>query len=632
MEVNSPLVQLALLESLKANEISDEIDLFLPFIAVILSNQEAMEVTPSTLQNELGSSFGFKPPISAIKVFLTRAKKRKLLHRENHVFIPNFEQINKWKNGYEQKRDDVSTSLDLLRKDFVTFAKDRFDKTLSPNDCDNLLEHFIYKNFVSVSDSTQYEKHEFKDEIKNTNHVTASFIGHIHKTKNSSLDHFSRIVKGMLLANYLCFADKVGKKKSYSSISVFLDTPIIVGLLGFSGEQKKNSLKEFIGLLKNVKIQINIFDRTLDEVEKLLSAWRDDLSKNNYKRFNTKTLELLRYLGYDSTRLDTDIKLLKSSIRQLGIEIKYGFKSKHQYQCDEVELEKAISRNFKESKDLEHDTVCISRIYNMREGNLIADLNQKFSVFVTTNTGLVHYANKFFEKEIPKRTIPLTVSEQWMTAMFWLKKPELFNDLPMDQVISSAYGLLYTDDRFWKSFLRKLENLERTKKITEDDLIQVRWDSDLLNLVHDVSVDVGENFSEEDVFEIVEAIKQKHIQEKEAEISKLQKAVDEKHQLLEKTNIRHKKVAKVASVIPSALIFILLSAAIMWVTLLTLPSEFFPKYVKSEYQFITVNGVALTIVILLNILGSFFGVNLLTIFRATNDFLYQKVYSFLSGP
>ena len=89
MEMNSPLLQLALLESLKANEITDEIDLFLPFIAVTLSSLGKLEVTPELLQNELGKSFGFKPPISAIKVFLTRARKRGLLHRENHVFIPN---------------------------------------------------------------------------------------------------------------------------------------------------------------------------------------------------------------------------------------------------------------------------------------------------------------------------------------------------------------------------------------------------------------------------------------------------------------------------------------------------------------------------------------------------------------
>lgn len=99
MEIRSPLIHLALLESLKANEISDEIDLFLPFIAVTLSELPGEEVTPAVLQEKFTQSFGITPPISAIQVFMTRAKKRKLLHRENHVFIPNSSQVDKWKNG-----------------------------------------------------------------------------------------------------------------------------------------------------------------------------------------------------------------------------------------------------------------------------------------------------------------------------------------------------------------------------------------------------------------------------------------------------------------------------------------------------------------------------------------------------
>ena len=213
MEIGSPLVQLALLESLKTNEISDEIDLFLPFIAVTLSDLDKLEITPEILQNELGNSFGFKPQISAIKVFITRAKKRKLLHRENNTYIPNIEIVNHWKNGYHEKKEDISVSLELLRRDFIEFSKNKFNKELSPKDCDILIEQFIYKNIASVSDATAFEKNELKEKLKNTDHVTASFISYIHKNKTSSLDHFSRIVKGMLLANYLCFADKIGTKK-----------------------------------------------------------------------------------------------------------------------------------------------------------------------------------------------------------------------------------------------------------------------------------------------------------------------------------------------------------------------------------------------------------------------------------
>ncbi|MBB1440281.1 hypothetical protein H5202_16685 [Shewanella sp. SG41-4] len=642
MEMNSPLLQLALLESLKANEVSDEIDLFLPFIAVTLSDLGKLEISPELLQEELGRSFGFKPPISAIQVFITRARKRGLLHKENHVFIPNIEEVDKWKNGYHDKKDDITASLEILRRDFIDFAITKFDKKLSAEECDLLIEQFINKNISSVTDNKRYEKNELREKIKNTDHVTASFISHIHKNKTASLEHFSRFVKGMLLANYLCFADKVAHKKSYKSMTVYLDTPLIVGLLGFNGLQKQKSLKEFILLLTNVGINIYVFDKTIDETERLLCAWRDDLERKDYKRFNTKTLELLRYLGYDAARLDTEIKLLNSSLEKLEIEVQYGFKQKKQYQCDEIALEKAISPNFKGSKNLEHDTICISRVYNMREGNLINDLSKKFTVFVTSNTGLVNHANRFFQDEIPKKVIPLIVSEQWMTTMFWLKSPDLFGSLPMDQLISSAYGLLFTDDKFWTSFVKKLEHLEKSGKITEDDLIQVRWDSDLLNMVHDVSVDVGEDFSDEDIFDIVETIKRKQIADKEqeiielnktknTEISTLQDSLNDKEDKLNKTQVIHRKIAKYVSVAPALVISITLAFGCVWVTLLALPNEIFPSQIKSEYQADSITLISIVIVFMLNLLGSIFGINLKTIYRGAQSFLFKKTYRFLQG-
>ncbi|KZY58916.1 hypothetical protein A3735_16665 [Oleiphilus sp. HI0061] len=641
MEINSPLIQLALLESLKANEIADEIDLFLPFIAVTLTDLGKLEVTAENLQVKLEESFGFKPPISAIQVFMARARKRGLLHKENHMFIPNMDMVEKWKNGYDDKKRDIGSSVALLRQDFKEFASNKFNKELNEEECDALIIKFISKNVSSVTQSIRFEINELNEKIKNTDHVTASFISHIHKNKTASLEHFSRFVKGMLLANYLCYADQVSPKKAYDTITAYLDTPIIVGLLGFSGEQKRKSLKEFISLLTNVGINVCIFDKTLDETERLLSAWRDDLKRKKYGRFNTKTLELLRYLGYDADRLDSEIKLLKSRISKEQINIQLGFKAKTQYQCDENALEEAISPIFKGSKNLEHDTVCISRVYNSREGLVIKDLNQAFTVFVTPNTSLVNSANKHFRNEIPKQAIPLVVSEQWMTAMFWLKKPDMFGSLPMDQVVASAYGLLYTDDRFWSSFIKKMETLEKHGDISEEDLIQVRWDSDLLNMVHDVSVDVGEDFSEEDVFEIVEKIKRKHIKEKDQEIdqlsseanqaiSKLNREIEKKAEKLDNTKSHLEKIAYGIATIPALLLSLSVVICVFWATYSTLPTDIFPN-VSPELRQHSATGIAFFVTLLFSFAGSIWGLNIISIFKMVREKAFIKTSKFLHG-
>lgn len=109
-----------------------------------------------------------------------------------------------------------------------------------------------------------------------------------------------------------------------------------------------------------------------------------------------------------------------------------------------------------------------------------------------------------------------------MTAMFWLKKPDIYAQLPQEQLLSTAYSLLYTDDRFWEAFINRLENLEKRGDITQDEFLQIRWDSDLLRLVHDVSVDVGEDFSEEDVFDVVNTIKRRHEEKHQSDMAELE--------------------------------------------------------------------------------------------------------------
>ncbi|UYB72572.1 hypothetical protein NBH81_08965 [Aeromonas veronii] len=642
MESNNPLVHLALLESLKDNKISDEIDLFLPFIAVILSEIAGDEITPHLLQDKFAQSFGVEPPISAIKVFITRAKKRKLLHRENNAYFQSSEQVEKWKNGFYEKKDDIETSLSILRNDFKYFANEHFGKVIEDYECDFLLNDFIGKNISSVTSVNAFEKNQLHSKIKNTDHVTASFISHIHKTKSSSLDHFSRIVKGMVLANYLCFADKVGSKKQYDSITVYLDTPIILGLLGFSGSQKKKSSSEFVSLLKKIGIKLRLFDKSLDEAQMLMGAWRDDLRKRNYNRFNSKTLELLKTQGYDAERLDTEIKLLKSTIENEGIKIETDFHTNQKYQCDEKALEAAISENFKHNKNLEHDTICISRVYNLREGHLISNLNQKMSIFVTPNTGLVNYANDFFRGEISPKHIPLVVSEQWMTTMFWLKGPDIFNSLPMDQIVASAYGLLYTDDRFWHSFICRLQQLEKRGGITEDEFTFVRWDSDLLGLIHYVSVDVGEDFSESDIFEIVEKIKEKHYLEKDVEIYEIQKSSGEKIKILQSEvaesksalDVTKRSVLRASNTSGACISFVLcliLVGCVFWTLYCTLPTDIVNNSIVHEYKrsFLTVAAIFITF--LFNLMAALFGCSIISVYKWIRKSISEWLYEALTG-
>ncbi len=653
LEIRSPLLHLALLETLKSDEIQDEIDLFLPFIAVTASEVGKQIINETDIQERLLQSFGFKPPMSAVKVLMTRAKNRGLLIKENHAFIPCHEKISEWKNGFEHKKEDVSISLNSLKREFITFTQDRFRKNITEDEAERLILRFIEINVSSVISERAYRLSELNDRIKNTDHLIASFISNIHRNQPILLEHFSRCVKGMLLANYLFYADKATNKKSYAGITIYLDSPIVLGLLGYSGKQTKEAYSDFLELLQSLQIGICIFDRTFDEIEGLLQAWKSDLIRKYYEKFNTKTLEWLRAEGYDSERLDTEIKLLDSSITRLGIQITQGFRAKKQFQCNEEALQTSISSRFNPNKDYEHDTICISRIHNLREGRIINNLNQNFSVFVTHNIPLQKLAYDFFKEELGRNSIPLVVSEQWMTAMFWLKRPDIYDNLPQEQLLSTAYSLLYTDDKFWNVFLERFEGLQKRGGISEDDFLRIRWDSDLLRVVHRVSVDVGDDFSEEDIFDVVATINKKHTEKHDAEIEVLRTEHQEKIDFimqeadkkvssadrekgetqikLDRLEQRVKKFSVVISKIVAWSITTLLVLALTFTGLKGIPEQIQPDFLKSDILQGSVVYITGILTLVLGLLGNAVGIDLAFFHKKISTTVERSLLHFIYG-
>ncbi len=642
MDINSPLLHLALLESLKANDITDDIDLFLPFIAVTISELGKLEIAPIDIQRSMEAGFGIKPPISAIHVILARAKKRGLITKKNGAFIPCGDIIEKWKNGFDSKKEDIAASIVILRKDLSDFAKERFSKEITIDECDALLVSFIETNISCVASHRSYTNANLAEKIKNTDHITASFISHIHKNKTESLDHFGRCVKGMLLANYLCYADKASQKSDYSSMTAYLDTPIVVALLGFSGSQRQKSVHELLDLLKSINVKICIFDKTLNEIESLLFAWKSDFKAKRFARFNTKTLELLRSLGYDEIRLDTEIKLLDSRVRSHGIDVKIGFNAKPKYQCDETALSGAILSAFPDKKEVSHDTVCVSRIHNMREGKTIGSLNDSFSVFVSPSNRLVRAANDFFVHEIPKKSVPLVVSEQWLTAMFWLKCASIFGSLPVDQIVASAYSLLYTDDKFWHGFVERLESLEKKHTISHEDYVLVRWDSDLLGMVHDISVDVGDDFSDDDVFEIVKKIKEKSTKDKDIEIKRIKDEsaeiidaeIEEKNRLLASYDFvlrRAEKIGCIIGYVAAGALSAFLIACLLLAAYSTVPLDIIPSVNNAGIKHTVPAAAAIIIAALFALIGRIRSITVTSIFNGVSAFIKNKVVKFIVG-
>lgn len=514
---NSPLENLSLLESLQGAKRADELDIYIPYIANVIDEMSSDIVDKNELQQRLNEKFNIITPMGAISSLLIRAKKQGLVFKSNKQFFIVKDKVNCLLSEVESKKSEINQSINLIVDEYLQYCKNEFNYTLSRKEAEDNVYKFIRVNISIFSDHISKAELNESGIEHNNGYRVASFIKHVNKNTKSLIPEITRIVKGTLLANYLTIVDKSSTKNKFENITIYLDTPILIGILGWDGDIRKKSLNEFIELLVSLNINIKIFEPTFRELNAIFNEWKTSLSNRRYQDFHEMTRQLMKSRGITPAQMSTEITLLERNLENNNIFIDKKFNLDVKYCCDEVKLDKFLKRaGFKKSIARAHDVQCISSVFNSRKGREIRTLNEKFSVFITTNTSIESITGRFFKKEISKESIPLVTSENWISTLLWLKEPNRFSNFPFDILLTDAYSTLSSDDIFWRNFLKRLDKLKISGGITEDDFNLVRYNNSLFGMVKHQTVVNEDDLDDDDVYHIVDKLKNQHMKDKES--------------------------------------------------------------------------------------------------------------------
>jgi len=333
--------------------------------------------------------------------------------------------------------------------------------------------------------------------------------------------------------------------------------------VGWDGPKRENSLKELIDLLIDLKVNIYVFDITLQEIKAVLNNWVRSLELKKYENLHEKTRQLFESRGTRSEHIETEIALLENNLNNLGISLVDNYNLNPKFCCDEAELEKFLTKVFKGNKSRAHDTQCVARVYNSREGGTVSSLNNTFSVFISSNKYLAEVTTRFFKNDIEPNSIQLVVSEKWLATFLWLKHPENFKNLPFDLLLTEAYSALNTDDRFWNAFLRRLKDLKAKGEITEQDFNSVRWNSSTFSMAQKASVLDGDEIPDEDIYEIVANVKAKEHKKINATVKLQENQIETLSGSIDNINTNIKNFFKPVSHVLA--LIVTLAYSILWV-------------------------------------------------------------------
>jgi hypothetical protein len=565
----------------------DYIDNFIPFLATLIVKKDYKEIKDNTKEikkfiSDFKEEFGLLIPYHPMMTILNRAKKRKIIKKQEHKFIPT-DKI--YKYDFSGKTEEQERKYGKIIKSFKKFAEDNYNKDFNDNELENILIKYL-KQYDLKMLFAAYGKSALPDVkiAKSNMFIFSKFVENINKEKPNIFQILLDISVGHMLVNIILYGSNIDNfsRPKLKQLNMYIDTRIIFRLLGIECEDFQKVYDELLVELKKQCVNLFVFRHTYNEVMVILNNSLHWLNNPSYD--GSKASIALRYFksqGYKESDVQIFINRIGDSIADYGIKlVDASTQEKYiEYQIDEIKLYNIINDTYNnnfwtvESIDKENtiqrDVKSISTIYTLRKGAKPENIKQAKHIFMTTNSGLA-FANKIFEREEYEKSfyIPTCVTDTFVGTLIWMRNPQKITEIKERELIANIYSALQPNEEFLKQFLSEVKKLREDDKITENDYIFLRDSQVASQMLMEETLGDPDSFSSKTPFEILERIKKegylKYIEEKNKHENTKQELEDEKKYKDEFLISWDRKSNKIANYFSYAILIIFIVLSVIY--------------------------------------------------------------------
>lgn len=365
-----------------------------------LINQVILELDGKNIHDELYRKLLKSYNIDVPRIFLEKILGSHYRYEQTKkCYIHNdFATYELAKHDSENKKIEFQTKNDLygtLFDDFAKYASDIYGIIINKEDCKTLFANYTFSNRSVLGDK--------KDE---KNFVFSQFIQLIYSGKQTDFrENITNIDKKKILLEDIAAANimlsKIIPNMDFNECNFYLDTPIILKLLGYWGKETYDLYQEIIRRLKDNKAKIHIFEHNKEELARIIEGLSRNLKLKIYSSPNIDHYK--QALKDNGTEGFTCPRLIMNDLLEMLEELKISIKEKPELsankkllQFNEKKLEEEIIKAFnldssnlqdQAKKRIQVDIDSIQSIPLLRGSD-----KKKKHVFVTLNQALIAVA------------------------------------------------------------------------------------------------------------------------------------------------------------------------------------------------------------------------------------------------
>jgi len=334
-------------------------------------------------------------------------------------------------------------------------------------------------------------------------YVIARFVAHLSERDDVGFGYLEEAAKGAILAAVVTL-DTSSFRNSLDELSVYVDTPVLIDLLGYSGSAPMQATHQLLELAHKQGASVLVFEHSLRELDGVLQS-AESFSRNAQNR-DARPINLhFQDQGWTAADITLARQAMPEALAVLNIGVSPKPDDYHRYGLDEEKLEKALQDavHYKHEITRRYDVESLSAIHRLRKGNSRGTLDRCGAVLLTNNIELVRAV---IDDE--RHEWPLAMTDSALAGILWARSPAVAGELPRNMVLAAAYAGMQPDPHLWARYVDEVTVLENRGVVSADDAVVLRSTSQGRNALMDETLGLESRLSSESPVDVLQRIKE----------------------------------------------------------------------------------------------------------------------------
>lgn len=559
------LTSLALLKARFEIEKRDIVDAFSCFAEVCLARRSPSQFSPEELKEWLIRDFGLDLPLAPVKFVLPRMVKRRIVKRSENLY--HLAEIKCKPEEFEKNQAELEVHYSTIVRSLRDYAHDELRQDLTEAECEsgllNYIDEYSIECVASFASGNVVPVRGSKP--LHWRYIVSRFTNHISSKAQDLFRYFLTVLTGRMLANALLASDLSGLGMKFRNTSIYVDTPLILQILGVLGKEFQTYSRETFHLLMDAGATLRIFSHTLEETDQVLKNAERYLEMPSGGSGNV--VLALRDAGISPS----DVTLIRSRIRNLlldeGIQVEETPGYIEKYQIDEAALEKEMKDaglNYRCERAKRADINSVRSVYVLRASTSPQRVEESLALVLTNNSALARAAYAYGHKHPAFKYVSPVVTDFSLANIVWIKSPLKHPDVPMHFLLAHCYSVLKPSEDLWNKFVSELDRLRQAGKITPEQHQYLRYELRVRDELMNLTLGDEEEITEQVVLQILDRHEQeialpwkKQLEEVSADHQKaLQRLTASENKLTNVENVVQKLTQSVKVVVRALLVII----------------------------------------------------------------------------